>query len=443
MGSCSGMVCPEELVILKDEDLIDFLLSDDSPVPEITGQENHEAVDWSPLDAELLDKEIDDFMSSLLSGFENTPEAIQGFLSADGDSGFSEDQHLSQSPDNDFASSLSKGIVQADHNYSLHQDCPELGSVRCETSEGVFINVEAQESSEGTSKELEENIVITVDAGPQLEPGTFVQAPTTSDFPELVLTEEEKKLLVKEGVALPACLPLSDGEEQLLKKVRRKIRNKQSAYDSRHRKKMYMEDLENRMAACMADNRRLRKKVKMLREENASLLQQLWKLQASVSESTTKTTAGRTCTLIMGLSFCLIVFPNARSSGIRETQLELRVRSRRIRESPRQEAPDMQVNPVQEGLGLELEDPLLLSQLNQLLQDEPSLFSQDPSCSFNTNLSFDSLMAAGLEQDLPQPQEEHSQSNPLEGAAAWGVNEEEWLKHAAGAIFQQHHFDEM
>ncbi|XP_030323416.1 cyclic AMP-responsive element-binding protein 3 [Calypte anna] len=437
------MLCPEELAVLEDEDLIDFLLSNDSPGPEITGQENHQAVDWSPIDAELLDKEIDDFMSSLLSGFENTPEAVQGLLSADGDSGFSEDQHLSQSPGNDFASSLSKGVVQADHNYSLHQDCPEVGSVRCETSEGVFIDVEAQKSLEGTSKELEENIVVTVDAGPQLEPGTFVQTPTASDFPELVLTKEEKPLLGKEGVAIPACLPLSEGEEQLLKKVRRKIRNKQSAHDSRHRKKMYMEDLENRVAACIADNRRLEKKVKLLQEENASLLQQLWKLQSSVSESITKTTAGKTCTLIMGLSFCLIVFPNVRSARNRETQLELRVRSRRIRQSPRQAAPTMQVNPVLEGLGPEFEDPLLLSQLNQLLEEEQSLLSHDPRAPFNTNLSFDSQMAAGLELGLPQPQEEHSQSNPLEAAAAWRVNEQEWVKHAAGAVFQQHHFDEM
>ena len=107
-------------------------------------------------------------------------------------------------------------------------------------------------------------------------------------FQELVLTEDEKKLLAKEGVSLPTQLPLTKYEERVLKKIRRKIRNKQSAQESRKKKKEYIDGLESRMSACTAQNQELQRKVLHLEKQNSSLLEQLKKLQALVVQSSNK-----------------------------------------------------------------------------------------------------------------------------------------------------------
>ncbi|KAM6216698.1 cyclic AMP-responsive element-binding protein 3-like protein 3 [Rhynchocyon petersi] len=140
---------------------------------------------------------------------------------------------------------------------------------------------------------------------------------------ELVLTEDEKKLLAKEGITLPTQLPLTKYEERVLKKIRRKIRNKQSAQESRKKKKEYIDCLETRMSACTAQNQELQRKVLHLEKQNLSLLEQLKKLQALVVQSSSKSAQTGTCIAVLLLSFALIVLPSispfapnkAKSSG--------------------------------------------------------------------------------------------------------------------------------
>ncbi|XP_054836916.1 cyclic AMP-responsive element-binding protein 3-like protein 3 [Eublepharis macularius] len=139
---------------------------------------------------------------------------------------------------------------------------------------------------------------------------------------ELVLTEDEKKLLAKEGVTLPTQLPLTKYEERVLKKIRRKIRNKQSAQESRKKKKEYIDGLESRMSACTAQNQELQRKVVHLEKQNLSLLQQLKKLQALVIQSSSKAAQTGTCVAVLLLSFALIVFPSIHPFAHNKAEME-------------------------------------------------------------------------------------------------------------------------
>lgn len=126
----------------------------------------------------------------------------------------------------------------------------------------------------------------------------------------LVLTEEEKRTLVAEGYPIPTKLPLTKSEEKALKKIRRKIKNKISAQESRRKKKEYMDSLEKKVESCSSENLELRKKVEVLENTNRTLLQQLQKLQALVMGKVSRScklagTQTGTCLMVVVLCFAV------------------------------------------------------------------------------------------------------------------------------------------
>ncbi|XP_012677148.2 cyclic AMP-responsive element-binding protein 3-like protein 3-A [Clupea harengus] len=152
---------------------------------------------------------------------------------------------------------------------------------------------------------------------------------------ELILNEDERKLLAKEGMMLPAQLPLTKYEERILKKIRRKIRNKQSAQESRKKKKEYIDGLESRMATCTAQNQELQRKVFQLEKCNMSLMEKLRRLQAMVMNGSNKTAQTGTCILVLVLSFSLLLFPSLKPFSDSKVSLEedfgpVRVQSRSL-----------------------------------------------------------------------------------------------------------------
>ncbi|XP_063403533.1 cyclic AMP-responsive element-binding protein 3-like protein 2 isoform X3 [Mytilus trossulus] len=123
----------------------------------------------------------------------------------------------------------------------------------------------------------------------------------------LILSEEEKRTLISEGYPVPNKLPLTKQEEKNLKKIRRKIKNKISAQESRRKKKEYVEALEKRVESFSQENNDLKKKMEMLETNNRSLIGQLHKLQNIVGK-VTRTTSNGTGTVLMVLVLCFAVF---------------------------------------------------------------------------------------------------------------------------------------
>ncbi|XP_052635026.1 cyclic AMP-responsive element-binding protein 3 [Harpia harpyja] len=428
------MSSPKDLPALINEDLLDFILKDDVPSPELPEVENDLMQDWGLLEDEVLDKDIDDFLSSFMTSFEDEPGTLLDCLPANSDSGISEGQLPSCSPDSNLASgSWSSGVVHADHNYSLHAHWPMLESTMSDMAQGgASVDLGTGMGLEGTSKALTQeqssSFPIAVDAGPQL-----------STFPELVLTEEERQLLAKEGVSLPTHKPLNKTQEQLLKKVRQKIRNKHSASDSRRRRKMYVDDLENRLAACTAQNQKLEKKVQLLQKQNMSLLKQLQKLRASLRQSKTRTTV-TTCGMVVVLSLCLVVPRSIRSPGRRERKLEIRVQTQGICKVLNQVAPDVQEGAVLEELSSQPEEPLTSGSLNPSGKEWQSAPNPDPRSSVNSNSSSNPPMAEGSEPRPPQPQEQHVESSPVQTVVSmmWKNGRQEERQHAATVVIEHH-----
>ncbi|XP_059184211.1 cyclic AMP-responsive element-binding protein 3-like protein 1 [Centropristis striata] len=127
----------------------------------------------------------------------------------------------------------------------------------------------------------------------------------------LLLTEEEKRTLVAEGYPVPNKLPLTKSEEKALKRVRRKIKNKISAQESRRKKKEYVECLEKKVESYTSENSDLWRKVENLETANRSLLQQLQKLQSLVSGKfvprSCKMASTQTGTCLMMVAVCFVL----------------------------------------------------------------------------------------------------------------------------------------
>ncbi|XP_061462493.1 cyclic AMP-responsive element-binding protein 3-like protein 4 [Rhineura floridana] len=289
------------------EPKLSFLLQDHAYgcVPEKT----YEA--WAPSGAQgpPNDSETEDLLQFLINP-NDIYDLRSPVTSPESDSGISDDPHVDAPRRNELSpTDLSPDVIYEvicdtgtaeEATEPAHVFSKPLGN---QTS--LSILPEACVVSEGSLAFLENGIRFHMADIPRVQ-DSFVQLP----LPGLYLTEEERHLLGQEGVLVHRNLPLTKTEERILKKVRRKIRNKQSAQDSRRRKKEYIDGLESRVAACSVQNQELRKKVQELETHNVSLLGQLQKLQGLIKQTSTKAAQTSICLVILMFSLGLLILPS-------------------------------------------------------------------------------------------------------------------------------------
>ncbi|XP_072457900.1 cyclic AMP-responsive element-binding protein 3-like protein 3 isoform X3 [Notamacropus eugenii] len=307
--------------------------------------------------------EPDKFLSTILGCGDSTPSSPL-WSPADSDSGISEDlpSDPQDSPQCFLAGTSPDGHQKASQPSYCHPgSC--LGPIGPEgprapvLESSVSIDLEEMWSPKGIFQDRPEltgstpsctltvkDLLLSSNADMQQQGSSAVQRPSIGHIQELVLTEDEKKLLAKEGITLPTQLPLTKYEERVLKKIRRKIRNKQSAQESRKKKKEYIDGLELCMSECTAQNQELQRKVLHLEKQNLfslksspcrSLMEQLRKLQAVMVQSTSKSAQTGTCIVVLLLSFALIIFPSISPFALNKTEapgdfLPVRVFSRSL-----------------------------------------------------------------------------------------------------------------
>lgn len=151
----------------------------------------------------------------------------------------------------------------------------------------------------------------------------FTPSHSGSQYPALKLTEEEKRLCEREGIRLPSNYPLTREEEKNLKKIRRKIRNKVSAQDSRKRKKEYIDAMEERVRSCTEENDSLHKKIELLETQNKTLASQLRRLHQIIVNGGLKQNQTSTAMMVLLLSTALFLIPGMREQSESKQQTEI------------------------------------------------------------------------------------------------------------------------
>jgi len=142
-------------------------------------------------------------------------------------------------------------------------------------------------------------------------------------YPPLELNDEELKMAGKENMKFPSHYPLTREEERNLKKIRRKIRNKLSAQDSRKRKREYVDSMEDRVKHVSDENAQLKEKINALESQNKTLAAQLRRLHQIVVNGGLRQGQTSTALMVLLLSTALFLIPGLGDKADSKNEIDI------------------------------------------------------------------------------------------------------------------------
>jgi cyclic AMP-responsive element-binding protein 3 len=212
------------------------------------------------------------------------------------------------------------------------------------------------------------------------------------------MTSEEQRLIEREGFHFPNR-ELTKAEEKQLKKLRRKVKNKISAQDSRKRRKEYVTKLEGNIKQAASANTNLKGKVTSLEKQNQSLLDQLRALQAQLQRKIGGGAASTgTALMLLGLCFSMFASPDALAGAapslpsLSSSGATPSFASRTLKSLPDISATTWSVNSKPEAATIDDEfelDPVLAAQLDDLMATLSATNSPDELAMDDNATDFD------------------------------------------------------
>merc|ERR1711936_374573 len=188
------------------------------------------------------------------------------------------------------------------------------------------------------------------------------------------------------------------------KKIRRKIRNKLSAQDSRKRKREYLDNMEDRVKACSDENQELKEKIKALESQNKTLAAQLRRLHQMVVNGGLRQGQTSTALMVLLLSTALFLIPGLGDKADSKNEIDIQS-ALKMPPMPGQSRSLLQFEGIERGDIADMTDFQEMKSEEEVVEVKLEAGSSPPYSDHDYNYKYDPMKtesgSAWIEEDAP------------------------------------------